>query len=477
MGCECIFECSNINNDLSLEVTSDPNYREYKKKSNKNNKEIIIRSLIDDYKALNKNSTKIKFHEKNVEKNFRKIQIPKKSQLKKEINNNIRSSKNSTKRYINSNRENNTTQDIDNVENESEINNNNKESIKNPKIKKIKIKKTHPERITYLKDITKDSFSYFYLDNTFIVFTSVQNILTLIYATKEKSIISFDLIENKKINAIKGAHKELITNFRHIQDIKNKRDLVISISYDSNIKLWDYTNLECLTDIENIYENGYLFSSCFLNNKDNIYIITSNYSENNDILKVYDLTGNKIMDINDSFGSTNFIDIYYDKKKKKNYIITGNIGCVKSFDFNENKLYHVYSEEDFNDHCSVIINSNQYTSVVKMIESSGDGIVRIWNFHTNELLKKIIIYKKRILGICLWSNNYLFIGCEDKTIKLLEIKSEEIVNNLFGNNSTVLNIKKINHPKYGECLISQGAKDNQIKLWIKKIKKKKKKLN
>ena len=381
MGCKCIFECSNINNDLSLEVTSDPNYREYKKKSNKNNKEIIIRSLIDDYKALNKNSTKIKFHEKNVEKNFRKIQIPKKSQLKKEINNNIRSSKNSTKRYINSNRENNTTQDIDNVENESELNNNNKESIKNPKIKKIKIKKTHPERITYLKDITKDSFSYFYLDNTFIVFTSVQNILTLIYATKEKSIISFDLIENKKINAIKGAHKELITNFRHIQDIKNKRDLVISISYDSNIKLWDYTNLECLTDIENIYENGYLFSSCFLNNKDKIYIITSNYSENNDIMKVYDLTGNKIMDINDSFGSTNFIDIYYDKKKKKNYIITGNIGCVKSFDFNENKLYHVYSEEDFNDHCSVIINSNQYTSVVKMIESSGDGIVRIWNFH------------------------------------------------------------------------------------------------
>ena len=363
------------------------------------------------------------------------------------------------------------------MENESELNNNNKERIKNPKIKKIKIKKTHPERITYLKDITKDSFSYFYLDNTFIVFTSVQNILTLIYATKEKSIISFDLIENKKINAIKGAHKELITNFRHIQDIKNKRDLVISISYDSNIKLWDYTNLECLTDIENIYESGYLFSSCFLNNKDNIYIITSNYSENNDILKVYDLTGNKIMDINDSFGSTNFIDIYYDKKKKKNYIITGNIGCVKSFDFNENKLYHVYSEEDFNDHCSVIINSNQYTSVVKMIESSGDGIVRIWNFHTNELLKKIIIYKKRILGICLWSNNYLFIGCEDKTIKLLEIKSEEIVNNLFGNNSTVLNIKKINHPKYGECLISQGAKDNQIKLWIKKIKKKKKKLN
>ena len=45
-----------------------------------------------------------------------------------------------------------------------------------------------------VKDVTKDSFSYFYLDNTFIVFTSFQNIFTLIYSTKEKSIVSFDLI-------------------------------------------------------------------------------------------------------------------------------------------------------------------------------------------------------------------------------------------------------------------------------------------
>ena len=343
------------------------------------------------------------------------------------------------------------------------------------KTRLIKVKKTHPERISYLKDITKDSFSYFYLDNTFTVFNSFNDILTLVYSTKDKSIVSFDLIHNIKINAIKGAHKELITNIRHTQDIPNKRDLLLTISYDSNIKLWDFNNLECLTDIVDIYKSGYLFSACFLKLNDIFYIITSNYSENNDEIKVYDITGNFIKNLENLNGSTNFIDTFYDIKNDKNYIITGNIGCVKSFDFVEDKLYREYSEEDFNDHCSVVINCRQYSKAVNLIESSGDGVVRIWNFHTGVLLKKIMTYNKRVLGICLWSDNFIFVGCEDKMVKLIDIKNGEVINNLVGSNDVVINIKKITHPKFGDCLISQGIKDSQIKLWIKKFKRKKKK--
>ena len=466
MGCKCIFEYPNISNDLTIEITTNQSYKIYKKKSNKNNGEIIIRSVIDDYKALNQNSTKIRFSQKNTSGNnkIRKIDVPKQSQNKQRISNNNKLIRNISKdKVLNNNNENNSV-----IKNEKQL--------KKPKTKLIKVKKTHPERITYLKDITKDSFSYFYLDNTFIVFTSFQNILTLIYVTKEKSIVSFDLCNNIKINEIKGAHKELITNLRHIKDTQNKRDLIISISYDSNIKLWDYNNLECLTDIENIYIRGYLFSACFLKENDLFYIVTGNYSENNDILKVYDLTGNNIMNINDSYGSTNFIDSFYDDKSLKNYVITGNIGCIKSFDFTENKLYHIYSEDDYNDHCSIVINNNKYNKIVKIIESSGDGIIRIWNFHTADLLKRIVIYNKRLLGLCLWSDNYIFVGCEDKTIKLVDIKNGDIINNFIGNNDAVWNIKKIYHPKYKDCLVSQGFKNNQIKLWIKKAKRKKKKM-
>ena len=71
--------------------------------------------------------------------------------------------------------------------------------------------------------------------------------------------------------------------------------------------------------------------------------------------------------------------------------------------------------------------------------------------------------------MCLWNDNYLFIGCRDKTIKIVEIKNGLIVNNLSGHNNYVITIKKIFHPKYGECLISQNWKESDIQLWTNNI--------
>ena len=63
--------------------------------------------------------------------------------------------------------------------------------------------------------------------------------------------------------------------------------------------------------------------------------------------------------------------------------------------------------------------------------------------------------------------NYIFVGCEDSTIKLIEINKGLIVKTLSGyNDDDVLTLEKVNLPKYGECLISQGYKKDQLKLWI-----------
>ena len=56
----------------------------------------------------------------------------------------------------------------------------------------------------------------------------------------------------------------------------------------------------------------------------------------------------------------------------------------------------------------------------------------------------------------------------DKIINIIELKSNKIIGNLIGYNNRVLAIKNFIHPKYGECLISQGYQNEQIKLWIKK---------
>ena len=87
---------------------------------------------------------------------------------------------------------------------------------------------------------------------------------------------------------IKNAHDRNIINFRHHLDIINKRDLIISISSDDNdLKLWDVVKWELLVHISHVNINGYLDSSCLLNNNNNLYIITCNENIECEPIKVF----------------------------------------------------------------------------------------------------------------------------------------------------------------------------------------------
>ena len=89
---------------------------------------------------------------------------------------------------------------------------------------------SNPKGINFNKNITEDSYSNLYsLDNTFTVFNSINDILYLIYSNKIRSIISYNLIENKKIIEIKDAHEDSITNFRYYLDKINKIDFILLI--------------------------------------------------------------------------------------------------------------------------------------------------------------------------------------------------------------------------------------------------------
>lgn len=337
----------------------------------------------------------------------------------------------------------------------------------NNNIEKINV--NNPINMKLIKELTIDSYTDYTLDNTFVVFISVDKIFYLIYTNNKRSIISFNLSDNKKINEIKNAHKRDITNFRYFLDKMKKRDLIISISLsDNNLKLWDISNYDCLLNIENVNKTGRLFSSCLFSNNNNNYILTSSaYGNNLESIKVFDFSGNKIKEINDSKDSVYFIDVYKENKSSNIYILTGNNGYTKSYNYLDNSIYHKYSDNDNNRHCSIIINNNN--GIVKMIESSFDGHLRIWDFHLGILLEKIkICCNDWLFGICLWDDDYLFVGCGDKTIKLVELKSRLVTNHLSGSKNKVLTIKSLEHPNYGKCLISQGYEKDQIKLIINK---------
>ena len=331
---------------------------------------------------------------------------------------------------------------------------------------------SNPDNIKLISNIKINSYCFIDNNNNFTVFLSINNILYLIYSNYDNIIIVYDLNIQKNIIEIKNHHNEHITNFKHYLDEIKNRDLIMTISaLDNNIRIWNVNNWECILNMININEKGFLYSAHFFCENNNIYLISScmNPSGDSDPIKIYDLNGQKIKEINDSNYSTYFIDTFYDSKLLKNYIITCNKDYVKSYDYDKNELYHTYLDKNINVnnyHFSLVIKNNN--KIINLIESCNDGNIRIWNFHSCLLLSKIKISDNYLYGICLWNNNYIFVGCEDRTIKLIELETNIIKSIVTKHKNSVLSIKKIFHPKLGECLLTQGLGNNKIKLWINK---------
>ena len=361
------------------------------------------------------------------------------------------------------------------------IENDEKEKI----LKELKENEKNLKKLSFgdfemVKNLSKSAVSY-RTDNTFLIFQSINEIICLIYANKleekNNSIVSYNIIDYKKMAEIKNAHNEDITNFRYYLDKMNKKDLILSISAkDNNVKLWNINDVEFLLNINNVNRTGFLKSACFLNYNNQIFIVTCNFihSLNAEPIKIYDLTGNKIKEINTDNNNTFFIDTYFDNQTNINYIIIGEYGYVKSYDYNNNKKYHKYKEnkhiDHYEHHSAIVINNYD---VVKLIDTSRNREIRIWDFHSADLLSKIEVSGStydNLYGIALLNEEYLFAGCGN-SIKLIDLDNEEIINTLVDYNYNVISVKSVSHPKYGDCLLSQDLYEGQIKLWINKINK------
>ena len=317
--------------------------------------------------------------------------------------------------------------------------------------------------------MSKDSYTCVTLNNAFDIFKSISNKFHLIFSNSNNSIICYDFDNLQIINEIKNCHNKNISNIRHHLDIKNKRDIILSLSYyDNNLKLWNLQTWECLLNLVNINNNGYLFSACFFNENKEILLITSNYDNihtYSEPIKIFDSYGQKIKEIENSNKKTYFVDVYYDKYLSQNFIIACYIDSVISYNYNKNEIYKKYydfsSEEK--SHSNTIIKNDD--KIVKLFESCCDGIVRIWDFHAGLLLGRITVNEECLNNICLWNENYLFIASDDGYIKLVDLAKRKIIQNKCNESNEILTLKSLIHPKYGKCLLAQSLGKEEIKVY------------
>lgn len=354
-----------------------------------------------------------------------------------------------------------------------------KKMIKPKKNTEKKVEKINKNKTT-LKLISKlstDSYTE-HNSNSFCIFKSIidNKLYLLYYSQKFESIIVYDILSNKKIKSLE--QESNIIFFRHYKDIPNKRDLILTYNEEA-LQLFDPNSWNCIhtytrEDIGGENELS-IASACFLNYKNNIYILTSywDFDFYYEKIKVYDLKGKKIKEINDSDDNTCYIDTYCPKNNNKIFIITGNYGYCSSYDFVKNILYKKYEDEGFQErekkheshhtHNNVLIYDKDKN--IQLISCSKE-FVRIWDFDTAKLLKIIKVGECNINCIGFWKDGYIFTGDEEGKIKILKLIEEKTTMILSGHNKGVIFIEKIEHPKFGDCLVSQGVdEDGQIILW------------
>ena len=333
--------------------------------------------------------------------------------------------------------------------------------------------------------ICETTCDYFF-DNTFSLFESLNNHnIYIVYTFNHINIQCYNFTYEQISTTIKNAHEKYITNFRYYYDKIYKKDLLLSISAKSdNIKIWDISNWECILNLKSVNGHGDIFSSCFLydiKNNEN-YIITSNsdilfeeddfdqsyQTENSNELKIFDLNGKFIQNINSSKCATYFVDVYYENEKI--YIITGNQDFVCSYDFYKNEKYNTYYDKFSNyknqtEHYSIIIMKNN--GIVKMIETSvNHGNINIWDFHNGNLIKIIKNETSGLIGLIKWDDEKFIVGDFKKNMILLDVENENDKNYYIAHDNYVVCLKTINHEKYGKCLVTQGYDDDGIKIWI-----------
>ena len=287
-----------------------------------------------------------------------------------------------------------------------------------------KEKKTYDNNIRYHKifknkiiSVEKTLISHKFLNswekhfyrNNYCLFMSFNNIIYFIYILYEKTIIAYDLENNKKVTEIKNAHEDFfgIRLLNHYQDKYNKKDLILSCS-QLYAKLWDVYNWDCLCNydvsgdeyfIKTSYLIFYKNEFCFFMRVYNFY---SGGGDNPDEYEIFDLKEHTVIKRTriERKDVIYYETIFYDEKLSKNYLITGHKGYIQSLDIDKidwrknwkKNCFLYYDRDFFGRHIKIMIRSN--LKKIELIDLDDKGILRIWNFHSCTLLNRIKLYNK-----------------------------------------------------------------------------------
>ena len=360
---------------------------------------------------------------------------------------------------------------INNEYKEKEINlekiNNNKEYEKKINYEFVK----DPKNLKYKSDLISSNSDSGYND-IFEIYISYKDNQEYIVSPNYKNfnLNIFNLRNNQKILSLQK-HENSIRTIRYFINNKNKNEYLISADSNQKVIIWDITNNY---NIKYIIDTKYASDiySCLLvfpENMNDNFIVTSTYcmSKNNEeaSTKVYSFNDCKFIKY---INNTSDIHIYYllswyNKNNNQYYIIQ----------FSKNKILinNLISDELYSELIN-IPEGYHYSGVLYykdnkdyLCSSSTNGYLNIWDLYEKKIYKNINTNGSNLAHVINWNNKYIIaVDINKKSFKIIEIENNSIYDIKNDNKHKLYCIKKVNHPIYGESLLSV-TNDKVIKLW------------
>ena len=98
-----------------------------------------------------------------------------------------------------------------------------------------------------------------------------------------KSIIFYDINNDKEINKINNAHDKEIYTIKYYD--YNLYDIILTSSYNNDIKIWNNNETLNILTINNIFNNNFVYSSALLFDNNSFYIFCVGYNLNLFLIK------------------------------------------------------------------------------------------------------------------------------------------------------------------------------------------------
>ena len=308
-----------------------------------------------------------------------------------------------------------------------------------------------------------DIFEIYYDQNN-------NNELHLICPSENYSIKVIRLKDNQLIKTLVG-HTGKITLIRRFYNNINKKDYLISSGKKSEVKIWDLSdNFNLLFSLKINYSENTCIYSCalfFSENKGNYLITSSNENSDEDYTKIYDFNTQKLIA---NLDVTNQIEIFYMllwENESKNYLIESSIGRILIHNLENKQLFHILNAPYRSTQNSMCLIKNPEINKVDLLcVTTIHGSLDFWDLGTFTLKFSIKYKSSYFYDIINWFDKFVIVAEKfNSSIVIVDLIQRKLISVIKNkNNSYVISLKQIIHPKFGQSLLSSDLNKN-IVLW------------